>query len=119
MTTLAIGEARTVQFPMVKHAGAIGWTVVPPEDAEATKLLTTIAAATSPGTALAAFASSGPRSLIDLLPKITTPTRIIAGTDDKICLPQASEFLAERIPGSKHAVASRLRPDCSNVLPQL
>ncbi len=35
MTTLAIAEARTVQFPMVKHAAEIGWTVLTPEEAEA------------------------------------------------------------------------------------
>jgi len=79
-------------------------SMIAPEDADATKLLTAIAAATSPNVALSAFASSGPRSLIGLLPQITTPTRIIAGTDDRICLPQASEFLAEHIPGCKHGV---------------
>ena len=79
--------------------------MIAPEDADTAKLLTTIAAATSPSVALAAFASSGPRSLIGLLPKIDTPTRIIAGADDRICLPEASTFLAERIPGSKHGVA--------------
>src|SRR6266702_1198729 len=78
--------------------------MIAPEDAEATKLLTTIAAATSPGVALSAFASSGPRSLIGLLLQISTPTRIIAGSDDRICLPQASEYLAEHIPGCKHGV---------------
>lgn len=35
MSTLAIGEAWTVQFPMVKHAREIGWTVSTPEEAEA------------------------------------------------------------------------------------
>ncbi|RUL93709.1 HsdR family type I site-specific deoxyribonuclease [Verrucosispora sp. FIM060022] len=35
MTTLKIGEAWTVQFPMVKHANEIGWTVLRPEEAEA------------------------------------------------------------------------------------
>ena len=28
MTALKIGEAGTVQFPMVKHAAEIGWTPV-------------------------------------------------------------------------------------------
>ena len=79
-------------------------SMVAPEDGEATKLLTTIAAATSPNVTLSAFASSGPRSLIGLLPQISTPTWIIAGAEDGICLPQASEFLAEHIPGCKHAV---------------
>ncbi|WP_262013332.1 type I restriction endonuclease subunit R [Micromonospora sp. Mcm103] len=35
MTTLSIGEARTVQFPMVGHAEGIGWTVLTPVEAEA------------------------------------------------------------------------------------
>jgi type I restriction enzyme R subunit len=35
MTTLKIGEAWTVQFPMVKHAREVGWTVLTPEEAEA------------------------------------------------------------------------------------
>jgi type I restriction enzyme R subunit len=35
MTTLKIGEAWTVQFPMVKHAHEVGWTVLTPEEAEA------------------------------------------------------------------------------------
>lgn len=35
MTTLKIGEAWTVQFPMVKHAGEIGWTVLTPAEAMA------------------------------------------------------------------------------------
>jgi pimeloyl-[acyl-carrier protein] methyl ester esterase len=73
--------------------------MIAPEDAEATRLVTRIATATSPAVALAAFASSGPRSLIDLLPKITTPTAVIAGADDRICLPDASTYLAARIPG--------------------
>ena len=79
-------------------------SMIAPEDADATKLLTSIAAATSPGIALSAFVSSGPRSLIGLLPQISVPTRIIAGADDRICLPQASEYLAEHIPGCKHGV---------------
>jgi type I restriction enzyme R subunit len=35
MTTLKIAEAWTVQFPMVKHAHEIGWTVLTPAEAEA------------------------------------------------------------------------------------
>jgi type I restriction enzyme, R subunit len=35
MTTLKIAEAWTVQFPMVKHAHAIGWTILTPTEAEA------------------------------------------------------------------------------------
>ena len=33
MTALNITEAATVQMPMVLHAGEVGWTPVPPEDA--------------------------------------------------------------------------------------
>ena len=31
MTELNVTEAETVQFPMVRHAAAIGWTPIPPE----------------------------------------------------------------------------------------
>jgi len=34
VTTLSISEATSVQFPMVKHASEIGWTVLTPEEAE-------------------------------------------------------------------------------------
>ena len=34
MTVLKIGEAGTVQFPMVKHAAEIGWTPVAPDIAK-------------------------------------------------------------------------------------
>lgn len=34
MTALAISEAGTVQFPMVKHAAEIGWTPIGPEVAK-------------------------------------------------------------------------------------
>lgn len=34
MTTLKISEARTAQFPMVAHAGGVGWEIVEPIDAE-------------------------------------------------------------------------------------
>lgn len=35
MSTLKIGEAHSVQFPMVMHAAEIGWVPIPPEEAEA------------------------------------------------------------------------------------
>jgi type I restriction enzyme R subunit len=34
MSVLAIGEAWTVQFPMVKHVAEVGWTVMTPAEAE-------------------------------------------------------------------------------------
>ena len=34
MSTLAISEAISVQFPMVRHAAEIGWTPIPPEVAK-------------------------------------------------------------------------------------
>jgi len=37
MTALKIGEAYTVQFPMMTHAAEIGWTPVAPIDAEAAR----------------------------------------------------------------------------------
>lgn len=37
MTTLKIAEGYTVQFPMVKHVAEVGWTVMTPEEAEASR----------------------------------------------------------------------------------
>lgn len=34
MTTLKISEAHSAQFPMVAHAGGIGWNIIAPADAE-------------------------------------------------------------------------------------
>jgi type I restriction enzyme, R subunit len=34
MSQLKISEVGTVQFPMVAHAAAIGWTPIPPEVAK-------------------------------------------------------------------------------------
>ncbi|MBR0938905.1 alpha/beta fold hydrolase [Bradyrhizobium jicamae] len=79
--------------------------MIAPEDAEATRLVTEIATATQPAIALAAFGNSGPRSLIELLPDIKTPTSVIAGADDRICLPGASSYLAAHIPGCTQPVA--------------
>jgi pimeloyl-ACP methyl ester carboxylesterase len=79
-------------------------SMIAPEDAEATRLVNMVAAATSPAVALSAFANSGQRSLIELLPAITTSTTVIAGSEDKICLPAASRFLAKYIPGCRTPV---------------
>ena len=35
MTQIKISEAKSVQFPMVKHASAVGWEQLTPEEAEA------------------------------------------------------------------------------------
>jgi type I restriction enzyme, R subunit len=37
VSELKISEAGSVEFPMVAHAAAIGWTAIPPEVAEQTR----------------------------------------------------------------------------------
>lgn len=39
-----------------------------------------------------------------LLPEITIPTLIVNGAQDRICLPQASSYLKEHIPGAEQTV---------------
>ena len=34
MSQIKISEAKSVQFPMVKHAAAVGWDPLTPEEAE-------------------------------------------------------------------------------------
>ncbi|MDD5284329.1 MAG: alpha/beta fold hydrolase [Desulfuromonadaceae bacterium] len=46
---------------------------------------------------LAALESLATADMRDLLPGITTPTLVVNGDSDKICLPQASNYLAENI----------------------
>jgi pimeloyl-ACP methyl ester carboxylesterase len=41
------------------------------------------------------------RSLLGYLPKIKTPTTVIAGSSDAICFPAANSYLAKNIPGSQ------------------
>ncbi|MEO0390539.1 MAG: alpha/beta hydrolase [Pseudomonadota bacterium] len=51
------------------------------------------------------FASATAGSLVPELPNITVPVEVIHGKADRICAPQAGQFLAETIP-----TASALRP---------
>lgn len=73
--------------------------MVAPENPQIADRLATIATGTRPDVALAAFQSSGGRNQIAELSRISTPTWIIHGTEDAICMPAAAEFMAERIPG--------------------
>lgn len=73
--------------------------MVSPENATVAARLSKIAAATRPDIALNAFQSSGARSLLAEIPKISTPTWVIVGEKDAICLQQASHFMADSIPG--------------------
>jgi pimeloyl-[acyl-carrier protein] methyl ester esterase len=54
--------------------------------------------------ALQALAELSGTDLRDCLARITLPTLIVNGDRDVICLPQASEFLAQQIPSSRQAV---------------
>ena len=73
--------------------------MIAPEDAAVTAQLTAIAANTNFDVAMAAFGSSGGRNQLAELPQITTPTTIICGRNDAICMPAANELMAETIPG--------------------
>ncbi len=53
---------------------------------------------------LAALDSLAAADMRSLLPLITVPTLIVNGDSDKICLPQASDYLAENIAGARHMV---------------
>ncbi|MBU2982489.1 alpha/beta hydrolase [Lentibacter algarum] len=78
--------------------------MIAPEDETVAAKLTAIAAATDVGVAMSAFGSSGARNQLAELPLITTPTTVVCGRNDAICLPAASEVLATTIPGCSNAV---------------
>jgi pimeloyl-ACP methyl ester esterase len=75
--------------------------MVAPEDQRVAAMLTAIGTKSRPDVVLKAFQSSGGRSLLGYLPKINTPTTVIAGSNDVICLPAANSYLAKNIPGSQ------------------
>lgn len=75
--------------------------MVAPEDQRVTAMLTALAAKSRPDVVFNAFQSSGARSLLGYLPKINTPTTVIAGSNDAICFPAANSYLAKAIPGSR------------------
>ena len=72
-----------------------------PDNQHVTAMLTAIATKSRPDVVLNAFQSSGGRSLLGYLPKIKTPTTVIAGSSDAICFPAANSYLAKNIPGSQ------------------
>ena len=78
--------------------------MIAPENAAVIEKLTTIASATDVGVAMTAFGSSGARNQIAELSQITTPTTVICGKNDAICLPAASEMMAQSIPGCTSGV---------------
>lgn len=73
--------------------------MVAPENEAVAARLTEIAARTDVGVAMTAFGTSGGRSLLAELPQIKTPTTIICGRNDAICLPAANEVMAATVPG--------------------
>jgi pimeloyl-ACP methyl ester carboxylesterase len=75
--------------------------MIAPENPDVAAMLTGIAASCRPDVAFAAFRSGGGRSLLDKLPGINTPTSVLAGANDLVCLPEASRYLAAHIPGAK------------------
>lgn len=73
--------------------------MIAPEDEAVAQKLTKISAATRPDVALSAFQSSGARNQLTELGKISTPSWVIVGENDAICMPEASDFMAGAIPG--------------------
>ena len=73
--------------------------MVAPEDETVAKQLTEIASSTDVSVAMTAFGTSGGRSQLEQLAQINTPTTIICGRNDAICLPAASDVMAGAIPG--------------------
>jgi len=78
--------------------------MIAPEDETVAARLTKIAAATDVGVAMAAFMTSGGRNQLEELAHITTPTTVICGRNDAICLPAANDVMAEAIPGCSTGV---------------
>ena len=68
------------------------------EDSAVVEKLTAFSAATDVGVAMTAFGRSGARNQISELSQITATTTIICDRNDALCLPAASEFMAESIP---------------------
>ncbi len=77
---------------------------ISPENDEIARFLADIARRTRQDVAINDYVSTDARSQIDLLPAITLPTTIISGQRDQVCKPQASTFMAERIPGCTSGV---------------
>jgi pimeloyl-ACP methyl ester esterase len=75
--------------------------MIEPEDQRVTAMLTAIATKSRPDVVLNTIQSSSARSLLGYLPKINTPTTVIAGSNDAICLPVVSSYLAKNIPSSR------------------
>lgn len=77
---------------------------ISPENKQVGNFVADIARRTRPDVAINDYASTDARSQLDLLPEINLPTTIICGEHDLVCKPEASFFMAERIPGCTSAV---------------
>jgi pimeloyl-[acyl-carrier protein] methyl ester esterase len=79
---------------------------------EADHIRTMLASIVPPETvsALAALESLATADMRDLLPGIATPTLVVNGERDKICLPQASAYLADNIRSARRKVF----PECGH-----
>jgi len=74
------------------------------ENAAVVEKLTAIASATDVGVAMTAFGISGGRNQLAELSQITAPTTVMCGRNDAICMPAASEMMAQTIPGCSKGV---------------
>ena len=76
-------------------------SMMEPEDQRVTAMLTAISTKSRPDIVLNTIQSAGARSLLGYLPKISTPTTVIGGSNDAICLPVVTTYLAKNIPSSQ------------------
>ena len=88
-----------------KATGEAFAAICAPEDAHAARTLAGIITATDPDFGINSLIYGGSRSLLPLLPSITVETFVIAGADDKVCMPESSLYLASHIPGCRTPAA--------------
>ena len=77
---------------------------ISPEDDEVAAFVADLAGRARQDVTINDYVSTDVRSQIDLLPDILLPTTIICGSQDQVCKPGASTFMAQHIPGCKTGV---------------
>ena len=79
---------------------------ISPDNEQVAGFVVGIARDTRQDVAIHEYVSTDDRSRIDLLPRIDLPTTTISGDRDQVCKPQASTFMAQRIPVCNGGVIS-------------
>lgn len=77
---------------------------ISPENEEVADFLIGIARRARQDVTINDYVSTDARSQLDLLPHMELPTTIVSGDRDVVCKPQASFFMAEKIPGCTDGV---------------